>query len=124
MPVSSSFDRAALTNAVRAMEPIVGPITRHPLSSWDHRHPTHPVVTPVRACPGDLTPTLASTLSTEAPLTCDQHRYSPGMSTAWMLGGEAYVMDGAAMRASGMAGAQQAAAVLDRAASSWPRRTT
>ncbi len=114
VPVSPSFDSAAVGQAVRSLEPVVGTVTRHPLSSWDLRHPSHPVVTPVRVCPGDSTPTLESTLSTSNPLTCDNGRHSPGQTTAWMLGESAYVMDGAALRASGMPGADAAAAVLDR----------
>jgi putative ABC transport system permease protein len=118
VPVNDVFDRRVLTAAVDVLArhlPVTGHEPVYAVGSDSDIHLT--VLMPAdRSCPDGLFPDTASAIAVGAPLRCvDWERaYVPGLSVPWWLGTDVHVMDGAAMRASGLPGADEAAAVLDR----------
>jgi ABC-type transport system, involved in lipoprotein release, permease component len=118
VPVSDAFDRRVLTGAVDVLArhlPVTGHEPVYAVGSDSAAHLT--VLMPAdRSCPDGLFPDTASAIAVGAPLHCvDWERaYVPGLAVPWWRGTDVHVMDGAALRASGLPGAEEAAAVLDR----------
>jgi len=118
VPVSDAFDRRILIGAVDVLAqhlPVTGHEPVYAVGSGSSVHLT--VLMPAdRSCPDGLFPDTASSIEVGAPLRCVtwERAYAPGLAVPWWLGTDVHVMDGAAMRASGLPGADEAAAVLDR----------
>jgi len=118
VPVSDAFDRRVLTGAVDVLArelPVTGHEPVFAISSGSGVHLA--VLMPAdRSCPEGLFPDTASAVAVGAPLRCvDWERaYAPGLAVPWWGGTDVHVMDGDAMRASGLPGADEAADVLDR----------
>ncbi|MFC6357172.1 FtsX-like permease family protein [Luethyella okanaganae] len=118
VPVSEGFDRLVIADAISVLAdelPVTGhePVYAIPLRESD----VHlAAVMPENAsCPDDLYPDTASAVRVGAPLHCTDwnHAYNPGLSVPWWGGSDTVVMTGDALRASGLPGADAAAAVLD-----------
>lgn len=120
VPVGDGFDRLVVTDTIDALAeelPVVGQEPVRSPQSAEGAEVVHfaPLLPEGRACPEDRYPDTASAITVGAPLTCTdgEHSYSPGMSTAWWGGSDAFVLTGDALRASGLPGAREAARVLD-----------
>jgi len=118
VPVSDAFDRRVLTGAVDVLArelPVTGHEPIFAISNDSEVH-LHALMPANRSCPDGLYPDTASSIAVGAPLRCVEweHAYVPSLGVPWMEGTAVHVMDGAAMRASGLPGADEAAAVLDR----------
>lgn len=117
VPVSDDFDRAVLADAVRVLRqryPVTG---SHPV--YAYRVGANLVLSaapaPGKQCPDNSYPDTRSGVEPDAPLRCVPYEraFHPGLTGPWWLGGDVYVMDGAAMRATGRPDADEAARVLD-----------
>jgi putative ABC transport system permease protein len=118
VPVSDAFDRRVLTGAVNVLArelPVTGHEPIFAISNDSDVH-LHALMPANRSCPEGLYPDTASAVAVGAPLRCVEweHAYVPSLSVPWLGGTDVHVMDGDAMRASGLPGADEAAAVLDR----------
>lgn len=117
VPVSDAFDQLVVADTLHMLSeqlPVTGqePVWSTPTDSDVRLGVLQPSD---RRCPDDLYPDTASAVSVDAALHCVDydHSYQPGLAVPWLLGGDEHVMDGAAMRASGLPGADDAATVLD-----------
>src|SRR5690606_20069507 len=95
------------------------PVTGHePVFAISNGSDTHlrALMPADRSCPEGQFPDTASAIAVGAPLRCVEwdRAYVPGVAVPWWGGSDVYVMAGDAMRASGLAGADEAAIVLDR----------
>ncbi len=118
VPVSDTFDRRVLTAAVDVLAQEL-PVTGHePVFSIPRGSEVYLAALPPegRSCPEGTYPDTASSVEIGAPLRCVawERAYAPGLSLPWWGGTDVHVLAGDALRASGLAGAEQAAAVLDR----------
>lgn len=117
VPVSDDFDRLALIDAIDVLAANLPATGHEPVFAVPSNNPVNlgPLPPADRRCPTDLYPDTASSVQVGAPLTCVDwdHSYSPGLALPWSLGSSVHVMGGDALRASGLAGAKEAAAVLD-----------
>lgn len=117
MPVGDEFDKLVVEDTLRVLAqslPVTGqePVWSMPVDS-DVRLGVLPPTQ--RSCPADLYPDTASSVSLNAPLHCVDYdnSYQPGLVVPWLLGSDEHVMTGAALRASGLPGADDAALMLD-----------
>lgn len=119
VPIGNEIDRLVLTDTIAALE-LTLPISGHePIYSASIRTDDSlrlGVVQPLdRTCPTSSYPDTFSSTRIDVPLVCvdDSRDYSPGLSVPWWGGTDVGIMDAAALRATGLNGAAEAAAVLD-----------
>lgn len=113
VPVSESFDQAVLTTAATNFAATIPIKQRHPVRSWDFGdQQPQPQTAPGRSCPTGQFPTLESIISRSAPFDCGPVERWAGLTSAWLLGSDIFVLDAEAVRSSGLVGAEQAAEVL------------
>ncbi|PHP53007.1 hypothetical protein BW737_005745 [Actinomyces ruminis] len=121
VPVSEDFDAAVLADGVRALQQAGLPVTGSaPVRSVELRSESSPrslAIEPPAAsrCPDFTEPDVAAALGLTDTVTCvpEGQGYQPGISAPWMMGDEVFVMDGDALRATGLDGAEEAAEVLE-----------
>lgn len=118
VPVSDAFDRRVLTGAVDVLArelPVTGHEPVFAISNGSDVH-LHALMPAGRSCPEGLFPDTASAVAVGAPLRCVEweRAYVPSLAVPWLGGTDVHVMDGDAMRASGLPGADEAAIVLDQ----------
>lgn len=114
--VTPDFDRLVLADAVRALGrelPVVGTaeIQTTALSGGVH---LGALTAADKSCPAGREPDTASALDPERETTCTDpdHAFRPSLRVAWMGGSDVYVLEPDAVRASGLPGADAAAAIL------------
>ena len=118
VPVSNTFDRRVLTAAVDVLAQEL-PVTGHePVFSIPRGSEVYLAALPPegRSCPGGRLPghRVFGRDWRTAALCRLGAGVRPGLSLPWWGGTDVHVLAGDALRASGLAGAEQAAAVLDR----------
>jgi putative ABC transport system permease protein len=117
--VNGDFDRLVLTDALMSLTgefPVTG---TEPVYSVPPDHAGEwfrPVLPADRSCPEDRYPDTASAVALGASLNCVEweRAYTPGAAMPWMGGSDILALSGDALRASGLPGADAAAAVLDQ----------
>ncbi|WP_343317344.1 ABC transporter permease [Arthrobacter sp. TMP15] len=117
VPVSASFDRLVINDAISTLGKDFPVAAHHPIFTTPSDGPLYlaAVMPESRSCPEGEGPDTASSVQMGVPLDCvsDQIKYRPGMSVAWWVGTAIYIMDADALRSSGRPGAEAAAKVLD-----------
>ncbi|MFJ2618895.1 ABC transporter permease [Glutamicibacter sp. NPDC087344] len=117
VPVSGEFDRLVLEDAVRVLGSKV-PVTGHePIFTVpsDGKVFVGALMPDSTSCPDGQGPSTASALEPGVPLECVdyEHSFVPQLSVPWWGGTDTYIMDGKALSASGLSGADAAADILD-----------
>lgn len=117
VPVSEGFDRLVLADAIDTLAdelPVTGNVA---IRTTDSDGRLHLGLLPAEGaqCPDGEEPDTASATRPGTSVTCVPYEraYVPGLSVAWWGGTDVYVLDGDALRASGLSGSEEAAAVLD-----------
>ncbi|WP_147681337.1 FtsX-like permease family protein [Actinomyces ruminicola] len=121
VPVSEAFDAAVLADAVSVLQDAGLPVTGSaPVRAMDFRKEgvsyTLRVEPPADSrCPDFTDPDVAASLGLVDTVTCVPagQGYNPGITAPWMLGDDVFVMEGQALRATGLDGAQEAAELLE-----------
>ncbi|MBW3068051.1 FtsX-like permease family protein [Actinomyces sp. 594] len=121
VPVSEDFDAAVLADAVSVLQDAGLPVTGSvPVRAMDFRTEvvshTLRVEPPAGArCPEFTEPDVAASLGLADTVTCvpEGQGYNPGITAPWMIGDDVFVMEGQALRATGLDGARDAAQVLE-----------
>ncbi|MFT3797296.1 FtsX-like permease family protein [Microbacterium sp.] len=116
VPVSPDFDRLVLADTVRALQtelPIIGTAEIRTTALNGDAH-LSALTAADKSCPTGLVPDVASALDPARTTTCTDpdNGFRPMLSVAWMGGTDVFVLDPAAVRASGLPGADAAASVL------------
>ncbi|MDF2992197.1 MAG: hypothetical protein K0S37_2711 [Microbacterium sp.] len=117
VPVSPAFDRLVLADSARALAedlPVTGTLPIE-TTALDGSRYLEALPAPEKTCPAGRAPDAPAMLDPDETVTCRDavDAYSPSMSVAWMGGTNTYVLSPDAVRASGIAGADAAADVLE-----------
>lgn len=117
VPVTPEFDRAVLRDAIAKLDERVRVVDHQPVYSYPHTQELVVAAAPApgKRCPGESLPVLNSVLDPDAPLVCrdPEHAYQHQTAGPFWLGSDVFVLDGAAMRATGRPDAEAAAQMLD-----------
>lgn len=120
VPVSDAVDRLVINDAMTMLEasmPNIGHEPVHSATTGENTGLHVGVVQPAdRTCPAEHYPDAASSIELGAPLVCVswERAYTPSLSVPWLGGSDVGILDGDALRATGIEGAAAAAEVLDR----------
>ena len=109
-PVSDSFDEQVLAMGA---EQLGGVVERHPIYAWAFQDRQPGVLLDAEhTCPSGQLPTAKARILRDHPFECSARAQGAGFGAPWMLGGDVLVMSPAALRSSGLPGAEAAADVL------------
>lgn len=117
VPVGGEFDRLVLEDAIRVLGSEMSVTGHEPIFTVpkDGKVFVGALMPKSNTCPEGQGPSAASALEPGVPLECvDYERaFVPQLSLPWWGGTDTYIMDGKALRASGLPGADTAARILD-----------